>query len=91
MSPTSHLSSQSEQPIEPSLDPLGGFSTPAGFAAPAEFQSNQKELGELSTLADQVLQDPLLLSKLGDRIYQLLQEDLRYQQERSRNYGGRFP
>jgi hypothetical protein len=42
------------------------------------------------TVLNQILQDPLLLQQLGDRVYELLQEDLRKQSERSRGYGGRF-
>jgi hypothetical protein len=42
------------------------------------------------TVLKQILHDPLLLQQLGDRVYELLQEDLRKQSERSRGYGGRF-
>jgi hypothetical protein len=41
-------------------------------------------------LAQQILQDPLQLQQLGDRVYELLQQDLRILQERSRGYGRRF-
>jgi hypothetical protein len=42
------------------------------------------------TVLNQILHDPLLLQQLGDRVYELLQEDLRKQSERSRGYGGRL-
>lgn len=46
------------------------------------------------TVPDEVLQkilhDPLLLQQLGDRVYELLQEDLRQQSERRRGYGRSF-
>jgi hypothetical protein len=42
------------------------------------------------TVLTQILHDPLLLQQLSGRIYELLQEDLRQQSERSRGYGGRF-
>lgn len=37
--------------------------------------------------ADKYLKDSLLLSKLTRRVYELLREDMRYQQERVNNYG----
>jgi ABC-type glutathione transport system ATPase component len=46
--------------------------------------------GEMAQLAQQILQDPLRAMQLSDRVYELLQEDLRIQQERSRGYGRRF-
>jgi hypothetical protein len=45
---------------------------------------------EIAQLAQQILQDPLRTMQLCDRVYELLQEDLRIQQERSRGYGRRF-
>jgi hypothetical protein len=39
------------------------------------------------TVLNQILHDPLLLQQVGDRVYELLQEDLRKQSERSRGYG----
>jgi hypothetical protein len=42
------------------------------------------------TVLNQVLLDPLLLQQLSDRVYELLQEDLRKQSERSRGYGRRI-
>ncbi|WP_404786878.1 hypothetical protein [Altericista sp. CCNU0014] len=43
------------------------------------------------TVAPEVLQkilhDPMLLQQLGDRVYELLQEDLRQQAERRRGCG----
>jgi len=46
------------------------------------------------TVSEEVLQkilhDPLLLQQLGDRVYELLQADLRQQSERQRGYGRSF-
>jgi len=39
----------------------------------------------LSLIAEKVLQDPILLRKLTDRIYQLMTEELRNQRDRG-NY-----
>ena len=44
----------------------------------------------IAKLTQHILQDPLQLQQLGDRVYELLQQDLRIQQERSRGYGKRF-
>lgn len=75
---------------EPSLKPIGQPSVPAGYAAPALVQSKGKteDLAKISKVAGKVLQDPLLMRLLSDRVYKLMLEDLRRQQERSRNYGG---
>ncbi|MEQ8462696.1 hypothetical protein [Coleofasciculus sp. E2-BRE-01] len=47
---------------------------------------NQEQRRILLKLAAKVSQDPLLLRKLSDRVYQLMQEDLRKQRERYKNY-----
>lgn len=75
---------------EPSLKPIGDVSVPAGYAAPALVQTKgeTEDLAKISEVAGKVLQDPLLMRLLSDRVYQLLLEDLRRQQERSRHYGG---
>lgn len=44
----------------------------------------QKNLGKI---IDKILQNPILLQKLSDKIYELMAEDLRIQRERSGNYG----
>jgi ABC-type glutathione transport system ATPase component len=44
----------------------------------------------MAQLAQQILQNPLQAMQLSDRVYELLQEDLRIQQERGRGYGRRF-
>jgi hypothetical protein len=53
--------------------------------------ANQPEMATaIAKLTQQILQDPLQLKQLGDRVYELLQQDLRIHQERSRGYGRRF-
>lgn len=44
----------------------------------------------IAKLTQKVLQDPLQLQQLSNRVYELLQQDLRIHQERSRGYGKRF-
>lgn len=39
----------------------------------------------ISKLAEQVLKNPISLRKLCDRVYQLMQEDLRNQRDRAGN------
>lgn len=41
-------------------------------------------------IAKKVLQDPIMMQKLGDRVLELLREDLRLLKERSQGYGSRF-
>ena len=77
---------------QPCPKPRSDLSTPAGFAASSSIQSEGQEMGQaaLSEMASTAIQDPLLLRRLSDRVYELMLEDLRYQQERSRNYRSRF-
>ena len=76
----------------PSFKPIGGTSVPAGYAAPALVQRDGKteDMAKISKAASEVLHDPLLMRLLSDRVYELMLEDLRRQQERSKNYGGSF-
>lgn len=48
----------------------------------------QEDSNEIVKLAAKVLEDPLLLQMLSDRVYQLMWEDLRNQRERQGNFGG---
>lgn len=76
--------------------PIGDMTAPGGYAAPASIQTDfqtktrsesQHDREAVSKLAAKALDDPLLLRQLSDRVYELMLEDLRYQKERSRNYG----
>ena len=62
---------------------------PAGYAAPARFlePAQGADLATLSQLAAQILDDPLAVQRLSDRVVELLHQDLKLQQERSRGYG----
>jgi hypothetical protein len=49
--------------------------------------SNQNQQSKLSEqLIEKILQDPLLLRKICDRIYDLMQEELNLQSELTGNY-----
>lgn len=43
-----------------------------------------------SKLLEQILDEPLLMQQLSDRVYELLREDLRKHQERTQGYGSRI-
>jgi hypothetical protein len=62
------------------------------YAAPGRFLDlpPNTDLATLSQLAEQLLQDPLALQQLSDRVLELLHQDLERQQERSRGYGRRW-
>jgi urease gamma subunit len=64
---------------------------PAGYAAPARFLqlTHPEDLALLSQLASQLLQDPMAVKQLSDRVLELLHQDLVQQQERSHGYGRR--
>lgn len=92
MPSSSKTPANSSQAIAPFLPPSSGLTSPSGFAAPPLIQSNSpaQEQAALLQTASKVLNDPLLLRQLSDRVYELMLEDLRYQRERSINYGSRF-
>ncbi|NJL20942.1 MAG: hypothetical protein HC895_09185 [Leptolyngbyaceae cyanobacterium SM1_3_5] len=47
------------------------------------------DVEQLNKLAEQLLNDPILLRQLSDRVYQLMAEELRNQRDRS-GYGRRI-
>lgn len=50
-----------------------------------------KARAEIEKLAAEILQEPLQIRLLSDRVYKLLKDDLRQQKERiGRNYEGRL-
>lgn len=59
--------------------PTGGFTA----SSVSEFGA---ESNDLAALAAQVLDDPIALRRLGDRVFDLMRLDLRRQQERNRGY-----
>jgi hypothetical protein len=68
---------------------IGELTIPAGSVVPGLATSDRKQdRTALSKLATKVLEDPLLLQRLSERVYELMQSDLRNQRERTRNYGG---
>lgn len=77
---------------EPVFPPIGDATVPAGYAAPdfVQRQGKTADLAKISKAASAVLQNPLRMRLLSDRVYELMQEDLRRQQERSGNSGGSF-
>ncbi|UJB69422.1 hypothetical protein HRE53_24250 [Acaryochloris sp. 'Moss Beach'] len=58
-------------------------SASAGYSPGLSYLSDRDRV---CRLAAQILQDPLAQSRLCDRIYELMQNDL--QNQRERNYGG---
>ncbi|MBM0744557.1 hypothetical protein JOY44_23605 [Phormidium sp. CLA17] len=65
--------------------------SPGEYAAPAQFlEIDSAELEMLSQLAAQLLNDPLAVQRLSDRVVELMQQDLKLQQERDRGYGRRW-
>lgn len=65
-----------------SLAPSGDIASTAGYAA------NIGSVAAIDCVAPN-FDDPLILSRLTDRVYELLLEDMRSQRERVRNYGKR--
>ncbi|NER84481.1 MAG: hypothetical protein F6K42_34145 [Leptolyngbya sp. SIO1D8] len=77
-------------PSDPPLwEPSTRASAPTGLMAPIQIQSHRDELPQLSAIANAILDDPLQVQQLAERVYQLMQEDLQLQHERGGFYGGR--
>jgi len=87
------MSSDSTKKNETCLPPLGMGAVPAGFGVSAIIQHSDtldKNKVALAQLVKEILADPLAMAALSDRVYQLMQDDLRIQQERNRGFGRRF-
>ncbi len=71
--------------------PISNLVIAAGYAAP-RFQTSDRSVDRttLSKLANKVLEDPLLLHNLSDRVYELMQLDWQQQRERNGGYEGRY-
>lgn len=67
---------------QPSLASIGDTAGSAGYSTSTAPLDNVK-----AAAVKKYLSDPLELSKLTDRVYELLLEDLRCQRERVRTYG----
>jgi hypothetical protein len=80
------------QDIPPYWKPIGELAAPVGYAASARIQSNLPDsdsvtnFNDLCQLAEEIMSDPLKMRLLGDRVYQLMLEDVRLQKERIRKY-----
>jgi hypothetical protein len=75
--------------IQTALLPIGDLTAPGGYAAPGLSMSEHPEQQtKITQLASKVVDNALLMQKLSDRVYQLMQADIQSQQERRRNYGG---
>ncbi|MEO0490789.1 MAG: hypothetical protein AAF215_28760 [Cyanobacteria bacterium P01_A01_bin.123] len=77
---------QSDPPV---WEPIASGAVPAGLMAPVQIQSHRDELPQLSAIANKILDDPLEVKRLAERVHQLMQQDLQLQRERSGSYGGR--
>ena len=65
---------------------------PMGLAAPAQvLLEGDREAQAVAALAAKILEDPIAMHKLGERLFQMLQADLMIQRERSLGYGRRRP
>ena len=59
-----------------------------GSAFGVDFEAlSPADLKGLGRLAEEILDDPLALQQLSDRVYRLMQDDLHRQQERQRGCG----
>jgi hypothetical protein len=56
---------------------------------PDQPTKRKRRVADSSDISD-ILSNPLLLQKLGDRVYRMYVDDLHKHHERSRDYGGGF-
>lgn len=64
------------------VGPIQGLDQPLAESG----TSGGDNTGELAALAHRLLEDPIALHQLSDRVFELLQQDIRLQQERHRTY-----
>ncbi|MGK7890808.1 MAG: hypothetical protein AB4042_15865 [Leptolyngbyaceae cyanobacterium] len=59
--------------------------TPASYSTPNAIIAalSEEEAADLYTLAEAIVQDPAQVRQLGDRVYEMLQQDIRYQRDRN--------
>ncbi len=77
-----------------SWKPIGDPHRIAGFAIPAPLQTHLRttdktNFEDIRKAARTILNNPLQIQQLADRVYALLLEDLHQQQERQGSYGER--
>lgn len=74
--------------IESSFEPIGDLTAVAGYAASWQILSSEADSTDktnhnnLLQLATKILNDPQMQTELGNRVYQLMKEDLYRQKER---------
>jgi len=87
--PQSQTTAIADLDVQTSLRPIGDLAVPGGYVVTGLNMSDRpEEQAAIAQIASKVLENPLLMQKLSDRVYQLMLEDLRHQRERRINYGG---
>lgn len=91
-------SSEPENPtfeagIDSSLEPMGDLSAIAGYAVTMDILSSETKSNNSSSknpdrntllkLATKILDNPQMQIQLGNRVYELMQENLYYQKQRN--------
>ena len=73
---------------KPSWKPNSDLGIPAGFIIPAKIQTNlsDKEFKQISQAAAKILQNPLEVAQLADKVYELIKADLHAQRDRNGNF-----
>ena len=73
---------------KPSWKPNSDLGIPAGFIVSAKIQTNlsDKEFQQISQTAAKILQNPLEVKQLADKVYELMKADLHAQRDRNGNF-----
>jgi hypothetical protein len=73
------------------VSPSAMFSDSVGLVEPAILQSNHSPAvkQKMAEVAEMLAHDPIAMRLFSDRIYQLLLDDIKAQQERTYGYGKR--
>ncbi|MGG6296337.1 hypothetical protein ACQ4M4_18255 [Leptolyngbya sp. AN02str] len=82
---TASTFAQAQETIQP---PIGLGNVPLKSATVTTPSGDEQE--ELLQIAAEILQDPVAMQYLCDRVYTLLQQDIQRQRERSGGYGRRW-
>lgn len=93
LSPSGTENPKFQPGIELSLQPMGDLSTIGGYTGNMNIlssetksnnsDSNKPDRNKLLKLATKILDNPQMQILLGNRVYELMQEDLYHQQQRN--------
>lgn len=72
------------------LNPIARFPSHASFIGYSRARRSPDEQQAIEQVLQEILQDPVLMERLCDRVFDLLESDFKYQRDRSEGTGKRI-